>query len=66
VVIFVNSKQQEIAADSSLEKLVELLGMQEKKVAIEVNTELVTRGQWREFKLTEGDRIEIVTFVGGG
>jgi len=66
VVIFVNSKQQEIAADSSLEKLVELLGMQEKKVAIEVNTELVTRGQWREFKLTEGDRVEIVTFVGGG
>ena len=66
MVIFVNSKQQEIAADSSLEKLVELLGMQEKKVAIEVNTELVTRGQWREFKLTEGDRIEIVTFVGGG
>ena len=66
MVIFVNSKQQEIAADSSLEKLVELLGMQEKKVAIEVNTELVTRGQWREFKLTEGDRVEIVTFVGGG
>jgi sulfur carrier protein len=66
LVIFVNSKEQRAPDGSSVAALVEQLQMQNKRVAIEVNAELVTKGEWPQFKLKEGDRVEIVSFVGGG
>jgi len=66
VVVFVNSKQQTLEDGATVARLIEALGMGQKRVAVEVNTELVTKGEWQQFKLKEGDRIEIVSFVGGG
>ena len=40
--------------------------MKSDRVAIELNREIVPRGQWAETKLSDGDRLEIVHFVGGG
>jgi len=46
--------------------LVEILDMKADRVAIELNREIVPRDRWAETALQEGDRLEIVHFVGGG
>jgi thiamine biosynthesis protein ThiS len=66
VLVFVNSKQQPLEENATVAVLLEVLGMTQKRVAVEVNTELVTKNEWAQFKLKEGDRVEIVSFVGGG
>jgi thiamine biosynthesis protein ThiS len=50
----------------SLTALVALLDMKPDRVAVELNREIVPRGRWAETVLNEGDRLEIVQFVGGG
>lgn len=42
------------------------LGLESQHVAVEVNQEVVPRSQHDQFVLREGDRLEIVTLVGGG
>ncbi len=51
---------------SNLKDLVEALGFEANKIALEVGGELVARANWGEFALYEGAKIEIVRFVGGG
>jgi len=46
--------------------LVESLGMKSDRVAVELNRDIVPRDRWPETLLNEGDRLEIVHFVGGG
>ena len=46
--------------------LLELLGVKADRVAIELNRDIVPRDRWAETQLKEGDRLEIVHFVGGG
>ena len=50
----------------TLASLVEHLGMKQDRVAVELNRNIVPRNQWAETNLAEGDRLEIVHFVGGG
>ena len=50
----------------SLISLIEQLGMKKDRVAIELNRNIVPRELWAETPLGEGDRLEIVHFVGGG
>jgi sulfur carrier protein len=66
VVIFVNSKQQELPGGATVMALLETLQMTEKRVAVEVNAELVTKSEWPRLILQEGDKVEVVSFVGGG
>jgi sulfur carrier protein len=51
---------------SNLAQLIESLGMKADRVAVELNLEIVPRGQWSETALKSGDKLEIVHFVGGG
>jgi thiamine biosynthesis protein ThiS len=66
VVVFVNSKQQDIEPGATVAALIETLGLGRQRVAVEVNAKLVTRNDWALVQLQAGDRIEIVSFVGGG
>ncbi|MGA9980215.1 MAG: sulfur carrier protein ThiS [Candidatus Sulfotelmatobacter sp.] len=50
----------------TLVALVEILGMKTDRVAVELNRDIVPRDRWSETHLHEGDRLEIVHFVGGG
>jgi thiamine biosynthesis protein ThiS len=50
----------------TLATLVEILGMKADRVAVELNRDIVPRDRWSETTLQEGDRLEIVHFVGGG
>ncbi|HUU84495.1 MAG TPA: sulfur carrier protein ThiS [Phycisphaerae bacterium] len=64
--VVINGKDEQIDAGTTVARLLEGLAMPPQKVAVEVNRELVTRRTFAETVLNEGDRIEIVTFVGGG
>ena len=61
----VNGELREVAAATIL-ALVEELGLDVHKVAVERNLEIVPRSLHATTALTEGDRIELVQFVGGG
>ena len=63
--IEVNGEHREIEAGTIL-NLVETLGLNPKKVAVERNLEIVPRSLHGETALGDGDRIEIVQLVGGG
>jgi len=60
-----NGEEREFAA-TNLEALVEELGMKGDRVAVELNREIVPRAGWQATALKDGDRLEIVHFVGGG
>jgi thiamine biosynthesis protein ThiS len=65
--LFINGEAREFAAGQmSLASLVEQLEMKSDRVAIELNREIVARERWAATTLAEGDRLEIVHFVGGG
>jgi sulfur carrier protein len=61
----INGQEKEIAA-ATVAKLVEQLGVKGDRVAIELNRDIVPRGRWADTPLKEGDKIEMVHFVGGG
>ncbi|HEY3972931.1 MAG TPA: sulfur carrier protein ThiS [Candidatus Sulfotelmatobacter sp.] len=53
-------------APSTLTALLEILGMKSDRVAVELNRDIVPRDRWAQTPLRDGDRLEIVHFVGGG
>jgi len=61
----INGESQASSAET-LGALVETLGMKPDRVAIELNREIVPRDRWLQTTLRDGDRLEIVHFVGGG
>jgi sulfur carrier protein len=62
----VNGEGREIAAGSTVAKLLGELGITQPHVAVEVNLEVVPRAEHRDTVLNEGDCVEVVTLVGGG
>ena len=64
--LLINGEDREFNSPLSLSSLVEQLGMKTDRVAIELNRNIVARERWAETNLNEGDRLEIVHFVGGG
>jgi sulfur carrier protein len=64
--IVVNGEPRQTAADMTVAGLLEELGLAGKIVAVEVNLELVPRQRHAQHRLADGDRVEIVTLVGGG
>lgn len=63
--LVINAEERELAS-SMLDALIEELGMKADRVAVELNRQIVPRSQWNSTALNEGDRLEIVHFVGGG
>lgn len=64
--VTVNGTARDIEPDTTLAQLVAGFNLQPKHVAVEVNCDLVPRRSYADTKLAEGDRVEIVTLVGGG
>jgi sulfur carrier protein len=61
----VNGEQHDVAA-GDLIGLLTALDLNPRKVAIELNLEIVPRSLYAQTALADGDRIEIVHFIGGG
>jgi thiamine biosynthesis protein ThiS len=64
--IQLNGEPKEIATVPTLSDLVAALGMKADRIAVELNHQIVSRAQWAETPVREGDKLEIVHFVGGG
>ncbi len=62
----VNGAACEVPARSSVSELVQSLGLDAERIAVEVNRALVPRKEHVTRLLEEGDRVEFVTLVGGG
>jgi thiamine biosynthesis protein ThiS len=62
----INGEAREVAGAADLAALVTGLGLDPRKVAIERNLEIVPRSLYARTPLADGDRIEIVHFIGGG
>ena len=64
--IYVNDQARKVADGATVAALLDELKLAGKPVAVEVNLELVPRQRHAQHRLAEGDRLEIVTLVGGG
>ena len=64
--IWVNGQPREVPEGMTLTALLAVLEVGGPGVAVEVNAEVVRRAHHPEHTLAPGDRVEIVTFVGGG
>ena len=62
----INGEVRDFSSPLSLVSLLKELDMKLDRVAIELNRNIVPREQWANTELREGDRLEIVHFVGGG
>lgn len=62
----INGAPRDFPDGLTLAALVEHLGMKPDRVAVELNLEIVPRPNWQETRLKDGDKLEIVHFVGGG
>ena len=64
--IVLNGEPRTLAASTTLTGLLEAEGLAGRRVAVEVNGEIVPRGRHAEHGLEAGDRVEIVHALGGG
>jgi thiamine biosynthesis protein ThiS len=64
--VTVNGECRQVADGITVAQLLAELRLSTKPVAVEVNLELVPRQRHSQHRLVEGDRLEIVTLVGGG
>lgn len=61
-----NGEPKELDEGTNLSTLIEQLSLAPERVAVELNREVVRRTDWPTIQLSDGDRVEIVHFVGGG
>ncbi len=64
--IIVNGQATEVAERQTVADVLRELGLPPVRVAVERNEDLVSRRDFEQTELSPGDRLEIVTFVGGG
>jgi thiazole synthase/sulfur carrier protein len=64
--LWVNGEERGFDAAHDVQALIAALGLDARKVAVERNLEIVPRSTYGQTPLAEGDRIEIVHFIGGG
>jgi len=66
MMVVVNGEERALADGASVADLVRELGLERAACAVEVNRALVPRARHAERALDEGDKVEVVTLVGGG
>jgi len=64
--IFLNGEEHKVPGEIVLDQLLELFSLPKQRVAIELNYAVVRRTEWRSTEIRDGDKLEVVHFVGGG
>lgn len=64
--IFLNGEEKTVSPALTVTQLLKELGLAERRVAVEINREIVPRSQHPEYRLQDGDRVEVVFAIGGG
>jgi sulfur carrier protein len=66
VKFYLNGESREVPDRTDLTRMISLFSLPEKRVAIELNGEVIRRGQWSFTFIDSDDKVEVVHFVGGG
>ena len=66
ITLQVNGQSRTCTPQTSIPQLLEQLGLNPRLVAVEYNGEILHKQFWSQTNMQEGDRLEIVTIVGGG
>jgi len=64
--LFVNGQEKSFDSELTLQELLEQLSLEGKVMAAAVNMQIVKQDAWNSHKLQEGDKLELLDFVGGG
>ncbi|NND28674.1 MAG: sulfur carrier protein ThiS [Myxococcales bacterium] len=64
--LMVNGEQRQVEPTTTVKQLLSSLGLEDTLVAVERNEEVVPRALHESTRLSDGDRVEVVQFVGGG
>ena len=64
--ITVNGKQIQLTSEMSVADYLEQNNYQINRIAVEMNEEILPKYSYSETMLKDGDRLEVVTFIGGG
>lgn len=62
----INGQESYLEAGISVSEMLETLDIEAEKVIIEINLEIIEKDKYSETKLHEDDKVEIITFMGGG
>ena len=64
--IIVNGQEREFNEDITLQEVLKALSLEGKVMAAAVNMNIVKQDQWQQYIVHEGDKLELLDFVGGG
>ena len=64
--IVLNGKKFELKKKDTIAQLLKKIDIRSSKVAVEVNKVVIPKEKYKYFKFSDKDRVEIVTFIGGG
>jgi len=64
--IIINGQTKEVEESITVSKLLQLLSLEDKVMAAAVNMDIVKQDKWNEHQLQDGDKVELLDFVGGG
>jgi sulfur carrier protein len=64
--LIVNGENREFSENSTISEILNELGVFDKVMATAVNMEIVKKENWEKFSPKDGDKIELLQFVGGG
>ena len=66
ITLEINGELREVSPVANVSELLQLLGITESHVAVELNRAIIRRRDWETTPISNHDRLEIVQFVGGG
>lgn len=66
MILEINGETRTVSPVSNVRELLQILGIAEERVAVEVNCIIIRRENWEKTSISNKDRVEIVQFVGGG
>ena len=66
MMISINKKQMNLPNDTTVSSLLEILDIESKFIAVEINMAIIPKSEFESYKLQENDNVEIINPVGGG
>lgn len=64
--IVLNGEKQQVTANTSIRQLLNNLNLENKRLAVEINQQIIPRSEFDQHILNEMDKVEIVQAIGGG
>jgi len=66
MIIILNGENKQVDSSTNIEQLLQAIGLSDKRLAVEVNEQIIPRSEFSGTALKESDKVEIVQAIGGG